>query len=108
VRTIALLAAMLAITISLHAERLPIKSFSSDEGLAHDHINQIYRDSHGFLSICTDEAFRVSMATSSRTSASPMVCPHANAILEVPDKGSWIATDDGLVWFDTKFLPSQR
>jgi ligand-binding sensor domain-containing protein len=103
-RTLLLLAAMLAISASLWGERLPLKSFTSADGLAHDHINRIYRDSHGFLWICTDEGFSRfdGYDFTNFTVADGLPHMHANDILEIPDKGYWVATDAGLAWFDTK------
>src|SRR5262245_55217827 len=104
------LAGVLIFAATLHAERLPIKSFSSDDGLAHDHINQIYRDSHGFLWICTDEGISRfdGYDFTNFTVADGLPHPHANAILEIPNKGYWIGTDGGLVWFDTKHFTIYR
>jgi signal transduction histidine kinase/ligand-binding sensor domain-containing protein len=104
VRPFTFFAVVLAISACLHAERLPIKSFSSDDGLAHDHINQIYRDSHGLLWICTDEGLSRfdGYEFTNFMVADGLPHPHANGILEIPDKGYWIATDGGLVWFDTQ------
>ena len=39
----------------VHAEQLPIKTFTTADGLANDAINQIVRDSRGFLWFCTAE-----------------------------------------------------
>src|SRR5262245_31591174 len=104
------LAGVLIFAANLYAERLPIKSFSSDDGLPHDHINQIYRDSHGFLWICTDEGLSRfdGYEFTNFTVADGLPHPHANAILEIPDKGYWIASDGGLVWFDTKHFTVYR
>ena len=39
----------------LFAERPPFKIFTTEEGLAHDSVNKIVRDSRGFLWFCTAE-----------------------------------------------------
>ena len=36
-----------------HAERLPIKTYTVADGLAHNEVNKIVRDSRGFLWFCT-------------------------------------------------------
>src|SRR5262245_49157715 len=89
---------------SLYGERLPIKSFSAADGLAHDHINQIYRDSHGYLWIATDEGLSRFDGYEFRnfTTAQALPHPHVNGIVEVAGKGYWVATDGGLCWFDGK------
>ena len=37
-----------------HAERLPLKSYTTADGLAHDTVQRIVRDSRGFLWFCTE------------------------------------------------------
>jgi len=37
------------------AERLPIKTYTTADGLPHDHINRIVQDSKGFIWLCTGE-----------------------------------------------------
>jgi ligand-binding sensor domain-containing protein len=38
-----------------HAERLPLKAYTVADGLAHNEINKMVRDSRGFLWFCTAE-----------------------------------------------------
>jgi ligand-binding sensor domain-containing protein/signal transduction histidine kinase len=47
--------AMAALPLCLAAELLPIRSYSTADGLAGDRINQIVADSHGFIWFCTPE-----------------------------------------------------
>src|ERR1700730_3627194 len=51
------LGAALLITFSqlTRAGRLPIKTYTTADGLARDQVNRIVRDSHGFLWFCTAE-----------------------------------------------------
>ena len=37
------------------AERLPVKTYTTVDGLAHNNINKIVRDSRGFLWFCTGD-----------------------------------------------------
>jgi ligand-binding sensor domain-containing protein len=37
------------------AEKLPFKNYTTADGLAHDSVNEIVRDSRGFLWFCTGE-----------------------------------------------------
>src|SRR5215475_3464124 len=46
---------LLLISGLLHAEQLPIKTYTTADGLAGNRVNQIFRDSHGFLWFCTYE-----------------------------------------------------
>src|SRR5512143_4308285 len=41
--------------VSSQAERLPIKTYTTADGLAQNAVNQIVRDSRGFLWFCTNE-----------------------------------------------------
>ena len=73
----------------LYGERLPLRSFSSADGLAHDHINQIYPDSQGYLWIGTDEGLSRfdGYEFSNFTTAQGLPHPHVNGIAEVRGKG---------------------
>ncbi|MBA2302175.1 MAG: hypothetical protein H0W08_06030 [Acidobacteria bacterium] len=39
--------------LDVRAERLPIKTYTTADGLPHNDVNRIVRDSHGFLWFCT-------------------------------------------------------
>src|SRR5437899_10183867 len=39
----------------LRAQAPPIRAYTVAQGLAHNHVSRIYRDSQDFLWICTDE-----------------------------------------------------
>jgi ligand-binding sensor domain-containing protein len=45
----------LSAAIMLHAQQLPIKRYTTDDGLPHNSINKIVRDSRGFLWFCTGD-----------------------------------------------------
>ena len=49
-----LLALLLGVSL-LQAKRLPIRTFTTADGLARDHVLCIVQDSHGFLWFCTAE-----------------------------------------------------
>jgi ligand-binding sensor domain-containing protein/signal transduction histidine kinase len=50
---VALLAALLALPLPALAERLAIRTWTTADGLAHDHVNCVVPDSRGFLWVCT-------------------------------------------------------
>ena len=54
-RTPCLLLVILAMSSLTRAERLPIKTYTTVDGLAHNNINKIVRDSRGFLWFCTGD-----------------------------------------------------
>ena len=51
----ALLIAIVATAVCLHAERIAIRSYTTADGLAADQIDRIIPDSHGFIWFCTPE-----------------------------------------------------
>jgi len=48
-------ALLLAFAVLGRAEKLPLKIYTAAEGLAHNSVNRIVRDSHGYLWFCTSE-----------------------------------------------------
>src|ERR1700730_11779849 len=44
---------LMLLSFAVRGERLPIKSYTVADGLAHNEINKIVRDSRGFLWLCT-------------------------------------------------------
>ena len=98
-----LIALLAAICIGeARAESPPFKTYTTEEGLAHDSVNEIVRDSRGFLWFCTAEGL-------SRFDGSRFVSftqnhglPHriVRDILELRDGTYLIATSAGVVEFD--------
>src|SRR5215472_15790431 len=79
----------------------PIQSYTVAEGLAHYHVSKIYRDSHGYLWICTDEG--LSRFDGHRfvnfTVAEGLPHIHVNDIVESRAGNYWIATDGGVTLY---------
>jgi ligand-binding sensor domain-containing protein len=46
---------LLGVSSNVAAEHLPIKTYTTADGLPRDAINRIARDSHGFLWFCTGD-----------------------------------------------------
>lgn len=86
------------------AERLPLKSFSTADGLPHNEINKIVRDSRGFLWLCTSEGLSLFDGYGFRNYGTAEGLPHAvvTDILETRSGDYWVATLGGLVRFDPK------
>ena len=55
VHSIVLVSLLFAATGYATAERLPIKTYRTADGLARDNVNRIIRDSRGFLWFCTSD-----------------------------------------------------
>lgn len=87
------------------AEQLPLKLYTTADGLTHESIQEIVRDSHGFLWFCTLDGL-------SRFDGYRFVnygvrdgLPHSsvNDLVESRTGAYWLATYDGV----TRFVPGQ-
>jgi signal transduction histidine kinase/streptogramin lyase len=91
------------------AERLPIKTFTVADGLAHNEINKIVRDSRGFLWFCTADGlsrFDGYVFTNYGT-AQGLPHPYVNDLLETRTGEVWLATNGGLVRFNPRGIPGK-
>jgi ligand-binding sensor domain-containing protein len=84
------------------AEQLPIKAYTTAEGLAHNHINRIRQDSRGYLWFCTDGGLTRFDGHDfvSYTTQDGIPHPWVNDFLEARDGSYWVATDGGVVKFN--------
>ncbi len=98
----ALLAGALALSGAAAAERLPVRVYTADDGLAGDEINTILQDSRGFLWIGTDSGL-------SRFDGSRFVgydprqglpSPHVTTLLETASGALLVGTTGGLARLD--------
>src|SRR6266436_7668036 len=109
-RAIWLMSVLLFCCPGARAERLPLKTYTTADGLPHNVINKIVRDSRGFLWFCTEEGlsrFDGYGFTNYGTSEG-LPHPSVNDILETRGGEYWVATDGGLVRFDPKGAPASR
>jgi ligand-binding sensor domain-containing protein len=92
------------------AERLPIKNYTTADGLAHNIVNRIMRDSRGFLWFCTQEGLSRFDGYSFTNYGTGQGLPHPNVsdILETRAGDYWVATNGGLVRFNPKGTPADR
>jgi len=98
---------VLAATMPAHSERLPIRTYSTADGLPHNVINKIVRDSRGFLWFCTDEGLARFDGYSFTSYGTEQGLPHTrvNDILETRAGQYWVATNGGLVHFTPNASP---
>lgn len=84
------------------AEILPFKSYTTSEGLAHDRVNRIIRDTRGFLWFCTSEGLSRFDGYEFKNYTQDDGLPHRAVMdfLETRSGEFWIATNDGLVLFN--------
>lgn len=82
-------------------ERLPMHVYSTADGLAHNHVSRIRRDSRGFVWFCTDEGLSRWDGYGFKTYSTADGLPHAHVddFLETRQGEYWIATDSGLASF---------
>jgi ligand-binding sensor domain-containing protein/signal transduction histidine kinase len=98
-----LVAGLLLSPSNAHAERLPIKIYTASDGLAHDRVQRIVRDSRGFLWFCT--AGGLSRFDGQRFVSygieDGLPVQTLSDLLENSDGSYWIATNGaGLVRYD--------
>lgn len=91
----------LAAATGASAERLPVARLTTADGLAHDLVRRIYRDSRGFLWFCTREGLsRFDGRDFVNYGAADGLPGGVNDIVETGDGRYWVATSQGLVRFD--------
>jgi ligand-binding sensor domain-containing protein/signal transduction histidine kinase len=89
---------------SAYAERLPIKIYTTGDGLANNLVHRIVRDSRGFLWFCTFEGLSrfdgYNFTTYGTEQGLPS--PVVNDLLETRDGQYWVATAAGLCRFNPR------
>jgi ligand-binding sensor domain-containing protein/two-component sensor histidine kinase len=87
---------------NVQAEQLPIKTYTTADGLAHDNINRIVQDSHGFLWFCTAEGISRFDGYNFTNYTSDQGLPHrsVNDLLETRNGIYWVATSGGICRFN--------
>lgn len=89
------------------AEQLPIKTYTTADGLTNDAINQIVRDSRGFLWFCTAEGLSRFDGYQFTNYTTDQGLPHrwVSDLLEARDGSYWISTGHGLSRFNPSGAP---
>jgi len=105
-----LLGALFVFAIALHAEQLPLQTYTTAEGLPHNEINRIVKDSRGFLWFCTAEGLSRFDGYTFRNYGTHDGLPDGNVtdFLESSSGELWIATRSGLVLFNPKGSNAER
>ncbi|MFN7997591.1 MAG: two-component regulator propeller domain-containing protein [Bryobacteraceae bacterium] len=105
-----LLSLLVAFGPCTHAERLPLKIYTAADGLAHNTINRIVRDSRGYLWFCTSEGLSRFDGHEFRKYGRRDGLPHRDVhdFLETRAGGFWIATSGGLCRYQPKLSGSRR
>jgi signal transduction histidine kinase/ligand-binding sensor domain-containing protein len=105
-----LVAVLLGSASFAHAERLPLKSYTTADGLAHDTVQRIVRDSRGFLWFCTVGGLSRFDGTAFMSFGIDQGFPLAPVydLLETRNGEYWVATGAGLVRFDPRGRAERR
>jgi ligand-binding sensor domain-containing protein/two-component sensor histidine kinase len=106
-----LLLACLLFTVChvVRAEHLPLRAYTVADGLPHNVINKIVRDSHGFLWFCTDDGLSRFDGYEFTNYGTNEGLPHSvvNDFLETRDGDYWVATKSGLCRFNPNGFPTR-
>src|SRR5213595_1244528 len=101
---------LLLLVSSLRAEQLPLKNYTTADGLPRDSISRIVRDSRGFLWFCTEEGLSRfdGYSFTNYSTAQGLPQPAVNDLLETRTGEYWVATDGGLVHFNPRGTPTNH
>src|SRR5690349_13361382 len=83
------------------AEHLPVKTYTTSDGLAQNAINRIVRDSHGFLWFCTEDGLSQYDGYTFTNYGVEQGLPSGQVLdlLETREGEYWVATFSGLYRF---------
>jgi ligand-binding sensor domain-containing protein len=87
---------------SAAAERLPLRAYTTEDGLAHARVRRIVADPRGFLWFCTIDGlsrFDGAVFVTYRT-ADGLPDPWVTDVLPARDGTHWVATNNGVARFD--------
>jgi len=99
---------LLVVSQIVYGERLPLKSYTSADGLAHNVVNRVVRDSRGYLWFCTREGLSRFDGYSFTNYGTEQGLPSAivNDLLETREGVYLVATAGGLCRFNPLGKPS--
>jgi ligand-binding sensor domain-containing protein/two-component sensor histidine kinase len=106
-QTVWALAAVIVLLGKAHPEHLPIKTYTTSDGLAQNAVNRIVRDSRGFLWFCTEDGLSRYDGYTFTNYGVEQGLPSGRIIdlLETREGKYWIATFNGLCRFNPKGRP---
>jgi signal transduction histidine kinase/ligand-binding sensor domain-containing protein len=95
---------------AIHAEGLPIRAYSTADGLAHNAVNKIIRDTRGFLWFATDDGLSRFDGYAFTNYSVEQGLPHRRVsdLLETTRGEFWVATFGGLVRFRPDGVAGER
>jgi ligand-binding sensor domain-containing protein/signal transduction histidine kinase len=89
---------------TIQPAQLPLKKYTAADGLPHNIVNRIVRDSRGFLWFCTEEGLSRfdGYQFVNYTTEQGLPHPHVKDLLETREGIYWVATGKGLCRFNPK------
>src|SRR5262245_4533860 len=98
------LSASLFLSHGARAEQLPVKTYTTADGLLRDQVNRIKRDSRGFLWFCTNDGLSRfdGYGFTNYTTDDGLPNRVVNDLLETRSGAIWVATANGLARFNPK------
>jgi signal transduction histidine kinase/ligand-binding sensor domain-containing protein len=109
-KLIGLIASLIVLSGSALAERLPVRIFSSADGLGSSFVDSLYRDSRGFMWFCTRDGlsrFDGSRFVTYRVGDGHDFAPGIESIFESKDGSYYISTTLGTFRVDLRTATSQ-
>jgi len=109
-RTLLVVLVLLVANCEGNAEQLPLRVYTTADGLPHNVVNKIIRDSRGFLWFCTNDGMSRFDGYEFVNFGVKQGLPHSvvNDLLETREGEYWIATNGGLVKFDPNGFPGKN
>src|ERR1043165_3036716 len=106
-RAVWALACATVLSGKVNSEHLPIKTYTTADGLAHNVVNRVVRDSRGFLWFCTNEGLSRFDGYGFTSYGIEQGLPPAvvTDVLETGDGQYWVATAGGLCRFTPLSTP---
>jgi signal transduction histidine kinase/ligand-binding sensor domain-containing protein len=100
----ATVASLSSVNFPVDAETPPFKRYTMSDGLAHDRVERVVRDSRGFLWFCTAEGLSRFDGYEFKNYTQDDGLPHrvVRVFLETRDGKFWLGTGDGIVRFDPR------
>src|SRR5215212_52421 len=101
-RALLLLCFLATVAGTVTAEQLPVRAYTTADGLASDDVRRVFQDSQGFLWFCTNEGLSRFDGYEFTNYGAAQGLPHhvVTDIVETPGGEYWIATLAGLAKYD--------
>lgn len=108
-RAVLLLGLLFAAPVIRQAEQLPVRTYTTADGLPRDYVLRIVRDSHGFLWFCTSDGLSRFNGYEFTTYGVEhgLSNPRVNDLIETRSGVYWVATESGVSRFNSSGFPNQ-